>query len=482
MRPSFLFRSTLLLFFWWGSCLAAHASHLLGADLTYAYAGTAALPNQYRVTARLFQDATSLVQNYDIWLTCGKNECGTALAGSFTAFMTRTAEVTVSQNCAGGGSGGSLNYRVTTLEALVQLPPADWTLSINGENRRFGLVNMDLSGMQSMYVKAELHNATGLINFSPQFTTAQLIQLSGLQARSFSLNAYDSDGDSLVYQLVQPLAAPSASPGCSRLTVGSIAPHFQINAATGQLRTGSGLAEQGTYALAVRVDEYRRVSGNWQQIGSITRDMIYLLALTSNQLPAFTRVARSGSPSSQLLGQTIPVSPGQTLALTVSATDADAGQVLALSSQVPAVIPGATFQDLGNGQGLLTWQVPATQPLGRYALTATATDNACPVPGAEVLTVPVVVTRQALAARARRQPLAQPPHPMPFQDEVRFQLAEPGRQAVLITDQLGRTVAQLLSAADGTLVWQPAATVAAGLYLARNLSGAQVARLSYAGR
>ena len=57
MRPSFLFRSALLLFFWWGSSLAAHASHLLGADLTYAYAGTAALPNQYRVTARLFQDA-----------------------------------------------------------------------------------------------------------------------------------------------------------------------------------------------------------------------------------------------------------------------------------------------------------------------------------------------------------------------------------------------------------------------------------------
>ncbi|MDO3414898.1 hypothetical protein Q3A66_07440 [Hymenobacter sp. BT770] len=472
----------MLLVLWWGSCLAARASHWLGADLTYAYAGTAALPNQYRITVRLFLDANAVVQDTDILLTCGKNGCGTAQAGSFTTHLIRTAEVTLSQGCATSGASGGIYYRVTTLEGLVQLPPADWTLSINGENRRSGLVNMAKSEMQSIYVKAELHNATGLINSSPRFTTAELIQLSGLQARSFSLNAYDNEGDSLVYQLVQPLAAPTTSPGCGAATAGPIAPHFQINAATGQLLTGSGQATQGIYALAVRIDEYRRISGSWQQIGSITRDMDYWVVLSNNQLPAFTRVARTGSPGSQLLGQTIRVNAGQTLSLTVTATDADAGQVLALSSHVPAVFPGATFQDLGNGQGLLTWQVPATQPLGRYALTATATDNACPVPGAEVLTVPVVVIQQLLAIRPARQPLAQPPYPSPFQDEVRFQLAQPGRQPVLISDELGRTVAQLLTAADGSLVWHPGPAVAAGLYLARNQSGSQVARLSYAGR
>ena len=284
-----------------------------------------------------------------------------------------------------------------------------------------------------------------------------------------------------MYRLTPPQANPTAAAACGSPTVGAIAPHFALNAGTGELLTVAGPAQQGSYWLAAQVDEYRMLNGSWQQIGSIRRDVMYLVLLGANRLPVFTRVAPTGRPTEQLLGQTIRVNPGQTLALTLTATDPDAGQLLTLSSEVAAAVPGATFQDLGNGQSQLTWQVPATLPLGRYVLTAAATDNACPLPGASVLTLPVLVTQQALATHATRRALAQPPFPAPFRDEVQFQLAGPGRQLVLIVDELGRTVAQLTTASDGRGVWRPSADVAAGLYLARSLSSSQVARLCYSG-
>lgn len=476
MRLSFLFRGVVALILWWSSIVAAHASHILGAELTYKYIGTAASPNQYHVTARLFRDLASAVADPQLTLTCGKNECGTTLPGSFTTTLVRTGTITPPASCA----NASIAYQIVTLEGAVQLSPAHWTLSIDCSNRAVGVTNISFSETFSTYVKAELDNTTGLINSSPHFTTSRLIQLAGNQSQRYSLSAFDSEGDSLVYQLVQPLATPTTSAPCGGTTNGTLAPHFQINAATGELLTVAGPVQQGRYVLAARVDEFRRVAGSWQQIGSITRDMTYFVAVGTNQVPSFTRVSPTGSPGSQLLGQTIRVNPGQTLSLTLTATDPDAGQLLTMSSEIAAIIPGATFQDLGNGQGQITWAVPITLPLGRYAFTAMVADNSCPAPGVEVVTLRFLVTQQVLATRPR-QPLAQLPYPTPFSDEVRLQFTGSGSQAVLIADELGRTVARLTTAPDGSIVWRPAANLSAGLYFARNQSGTQVARLPYSG-
>lgn len=477
MHSTFLLRSAVVLVCWWGSTATAYASHALGADLAYQYAGTATNPYQYHVTARLF-DAVGPVTDTQITLTCGKNECGTTLPGSFVTTLMRTSVALPPSGCASAGS----SYEAIVLEGMVQLSPAHWTLSIDLSNRAIGVINVQQSFNLSTYVKAVLDNSTGLVNSSPQFTTFRLIQLYGPQFQRNSLNAFDAEGDSLLYELVQPLATPTPATACGMPTVGDIAPHFQINAATGELLTvATGPIQQGRYAIAGRVSEYRRLGGSWQQVGSITRDMTYFMTAGANQMPTFTRVAPAGSPASQLLGQTIRVAPGQSVALLLTATDPDAGQTLTLSSNVAGLVPGATFQPQGNGQGLLTWQVPVALPPGRYFLTVSARDNACPTPGASVLTLSFLVTPQALAARAR-QLLAQAPFPMPFVEEVRFQLAGTGKAAVTITDGLGRTLAQLTSDSNGEVRWRPAATLPAGLYLARNANGTQLAPLLYSGR
>ena len=479
MLPFFRFRSLLAgLFLWLSSSSAAWASHALGADITYEYAGTAASPNQYRATVRLFRDLGSGVEDTFVTLTCGRNGCGTATAGSFTAMLPRTSRAMVSASC----NTTPINYELSTYEGLVQLPPASWTLSVDMQNRANGVANIVNSDTQSLFVKTELNNTSGLVNSSPRFLVDRLIQLVSPQAsQHYSVGAFDSEGDSLVYQLVQPLANPTPTAPCGTPTVGAIAPHFQLDAATGALTTVGGPTQQGRYALAARVQEFRRLNGTWQQIGSITRDMSYFVRAGTNQAPVFTRVALDSAPAGQLLGQTIRVYPGTLLSLRLTAADADAGQTLALLGSLPGVVPGVTFQDLGGGQAQLNWQIPAMLAPGRYQLAVTALDDYCAAPAFAVVTVPVLVVQQVLATPAR-QALAQPPFPLPFSEEVQFRFAGQGTQPVTISDALGRQVAQLETAADGRVVWQPAVALPAGLYFARNAASTQVARLQYSGK
>lgn len=481
MKASFLLRIVLVCLCVGGRIAPAQATHNLGAQLTYTYTGSAANPHQYRVTARVYDDASPgnpIVTNG--WLlTCGRNECGTSRPGSFTSFLTLTRTLVPGASC----QGAQVSYQMVILEATVQLPPARWTLSIDASGRRTDVVNLPNASTQSIYLSALLDNSTGLVNSSPTFTSHDLIGLVGNQAQRFSLSAFDSEGDSLAYALVRPAAVlrPVSSTGCSVPSTATAPPHFQLDASTGELRTVPVPVQQGFFLLDARVNEFRRLNGAWQQIGYIERDMIYVAAAGSNQAPAFTRVAYSNSPTGQLLGQVVPANTGQTVTLQVTATDPDAGQVAQLSSEAGGIVPGVTFQNQGNGRGLLTWQVPALLPAGRYYLTVQATDNACPAIGVSVLTIPFAVTQQMLAARPR-QALAQAPYPVPFREEVRFQLATRGAQPVLVFDGLGRVAARLTAGPDGSVVWRPADDVAPGLYLARNLSGSQVAHLSYAGR
>ncbi|WP_324676055.1 T9SS type A sorting domain-containing protein [Hymenobacter sp. GOD-10R] len=364
-----------------------------------------------------------------------------------------------------------------------------------------------------MYIAATLDNSSGLIDSSPTFTSFTLPTFANNELSRYSFSAFDVDGDSLVYTSVEPLAGLEFPGTCStsisynrssggefvdpitgaRITYGPVqftpafpfltyqvvggnaVPFFQLNAATGELLTRPVVI--GYQSVAVRVDEYRRLGGSWQQIGSVTRDIVFRSPNgADNHNPTITEVRVAGAAAPQPVERVIPVRPGQLVSLQLAATDPDAGQTLRISSDVGALIPGATFRAPTAGQAQLDWQVPPQQPLGRYSFTVTVEDSGCPTPGLEVRTITFLVTNQVLATRSR-QNLAQPAYPTPFREQVQFQLTTHKAQAVVIVDELGRVVEQLTSKVDGTVVWQPAATVRPGLYIARTADGQQVQRL-----
>jgi hypothetical protein len=112
--------------------------------------------------------------------------------------------------------------------------------------------------------------------------------------------------------------------------------------------------------------------------------------------------------------------------------------------------------------------------VGFYTATIAVFDDGCPNSTVEQ-TLYFRVTNRTLATRPATD-AATSAYPMPFRDQVQFQTAT-GGQLVVIVDELGRTITQLHAGADGRVLWQPNASLPAGLYLARGADGRPLARL-----
>ena len=189
---------------------SAHASHLLGGDLTYTSMGG----NNYRVKFRLYRDCTGITPS-TFTLECRTGACNTA--ANVTATMVQQGAVTPGNPfCAAVSSGpcqgptGLPNYDVYTYQADVTLLPGNWTLSTD-QNARPTLANIVAS---DLYVQATLDNrnsTTGaaIINNSPQFDVRDIpIQyVCWKQPTTITYSSIEPDGDSVVYSLTAPLSA-----------------------------------------------------------------------------------------------------------------------------------------------------------------------------------------------------------------------------------------------------------------------------------
>lgn len=515
----------------------AAASHLQGGDLTYAALGN----NQYRVTLHVYRDCSGITLsgftltcrsggcNAAATVTAPMVQVGPGVAG--TQYC-----ATLSGVCA---TNGPTNTEAFTFVSTVTLPPAaHWILSTS-QNARPVTTNMAAPG--DLYWEATLNSlvpvsgTTGqaIANTSPVASALPVVFTPVNRLSTFSNSAFDVDGDSLVYSLDSPLEAcstpaayaayptqPSIFPistnplcvmqvpaianysstlpvyvaydtvGTCPIVTGS--PRFHFNASTGSIQlqparyiASASAVGDNKYAAVVKITEYRRINGTYREVGTMRRELYFIVYdCGTNVLPrlASTLTIQTGMGSGaqntvRPVGQIIPVVAGEPVSVVVSATDANAGQLLTLSLDYNAT-PGTTLQNLGNGQARLTFTPPLTLPNGLYRVAVTAEDNACPIKGldSQIITFRVTTVTGPLATRANTA-LAVAAYPNPFTDQVQFQLATPGVQTLTICDHLGRTVATVRSQADGTVRWQPAPGLPTGLYLARTAGSNQTVRL-----
>ncbi|RYY20677.1 MAG: hypothetical protein EOO36_02750 [Cytophagaceae bacterium] len=479
MRAIFYFRWVVALALALGTQLAAHATHILGGELTYApIASTTAGVPRYRLTTILYRNSSpGSAQQPTLQMSGTRTGCGSATGGSFQLTVP-LSQVTTTYSL-GCPTAAGFMYEVLLFETDVDLPAGQWVLSVAESNRSAGIINLVNSINAGIYLSAYLDNTLVGQNASPKFLSTLLPYLCNGQAQRYSFSAFDGEGDSLVYQFRQPEQAVISTPyACGTPIPGTLSPHFRLDAATGALTAVPGPVQQGIYSMAARVSEYRRVSGNWQLIGYVTRDVSYFVVGSLNQNPHFTALTLNGGTTPQPPGQLIRVQPGQTVTLGLTAADPDAGQVLRFASQSPAIIPGFNLQTTSATTAQVTWQVPTTLPPGRYTAAVAVLDNGCPN-ASEDYTLSFLVAAQPLASRADVTP-SPTAFPMPFREQVQFRAAA-GGQAVTVVDALGRVVAHLTSQADGRVRWQPAAALPAGLYLAHGADGRLLARLLRAG-
>ena len=498
------------------------ASHIWGGEITYRPLGN----NQYLVVATIHQDCGSTMFYPTLTLHYQVAGCG---GPSSSAAMPQVGSTqpgspycpTASGGSSPCGAGLPTNYYSTTYQTTVALPPGHWVLSIT-ESARAETSNT--LGQTLIYLESVLDNTSGIANTAAVSTLAPMQLVSWKQLTRFSALAFDADGDSLVYSLAAPLQGcnnpltykpvgtspfidlssqnngnpcvgvlpangmysptfPIASyTFTGTCPVVNAVPAFGFSAQMGEMVFTPYLFALGLmpnanrYIIAVKVDEYRRqTTGAYTFVGSTQREIMMIVVDTGNHNPTLNTLSVNGT--TQPLTSTIATTAGQPLSLQLTSADADAGQLVELTSNASQLLPGASFAVTGNGTATLTWMPPVGLRPGLYYCTIISTDNACPIKGIEHRTLTFRVSASALATQAAKTVTTLAAVPTPFTGEVSFQLARPGVQTVVVFDQLGRWVTELRSQPSGKVVWQPAATVPAGLYLARTPDGRQVARL-----
>lgn len=290
-----------------------------------------------------------------------------------------------------------------------------YLVSFIGENRVEQVVNMTGSVNQTFYISSLITiDPTLGLNHSPVLRAPAIDKGAVGQVFFHNPAAYDADGDSLAFRIMYsqqvlggvdaglsatavgrnpnnvkcsgfvfpnevvttPPATQVTYPGIPRPISGTSATYTQ-DVHTGQI-TWNAPGRQGTYNVAMVVEEWRRTPGFRRKIGEVIRDMQIIVTTTQNLPPQLTVPAD------------ICVQAGQTATLTVSATDGQSTGVPPSPVTLFAysgTIPPATFQQTRTGTsvtGTYTWQTQcqnvAKEP---YLVVFKAQDS--PGPGNPIL-------------------------------------------------------------------------------------------------
>ncbi|MGD1843857.1 MAG: SprB repeat-containing protein [Salibacteraceae bacterium] len=236
---------------------------------------------------------------------------------------------------------------------------------------------LNLSGTPALVFDAQINTGAGVCNQSPVFHGNPIPNLCSSQPQSFNVAASDPDGDSLVFSLDTALGSINGlAPYNTGFTGPAPMPTLTINPNTGQLDFNT--TQGGSFVIVITVDEYR--NGVW--FGQVKRDFPITLNFCGNQSPQLINggVTNVGPGNTLLDSMSIELLTGDTLAFDLTFDDANSGDVLALTTNLNSILPGASFTV--SGQNPLTVSVnwwASTLPAGWYYLNFQLEDNPCPV-------------------------------------------------------------------------------------------------------
>ena len=412
----------------------AEATHAMGSDLRYECLGG----NTYRITLTIYRDCQGSPLTNLQNIAFESASCGQA---RYIEQATRISITELSPLCpaqqpnstCNGGILPGVEEHVYQLTTTLPAQCTDWRISWHLCCRNYAITNSVITPNTRMYIEAFLNNLTVSCNNSPYFTTPPVPYLCDGEPFQFNNGAIDPDGDSLAFELVDPLdyllGTPTVIPYQPGFNVNypmaTASGTFSFDQLSGQFSfTPSGL-QQGIVAMLVK--EYR----NGVLIGTTMRDLQMVVLNCFNQVPQL------GPPTNvtggQLNGNTFSLCAGSTLTFDVQGTDADVIDQLTLSSTLASAIPGATFNVSGVNpvNGSFSWPTTLADT-GTYFFTLTLRDNGCPVEGQQVVGYNVIVRTGEL---------------LPAQLEIFC----PSTDSAL---QLNTTIPD--TAAGGAYTWQPA--------------------------
>lgn len=385
------------------------ATHLMGGSLTYLFQGMSGTDYQYKVTLKIYRycDATgggTAPLDFSMMLGIYDQD---PLNPNDDKWWNRTEILNmVSSGFITPPSPGINCPFNTTIcveegiyEAEIFLPPSSggYHLLVERCCRNGNIVNLSSPGSfgQTYYCFIP---PSPVINSSPQFSDVPVPYICAGDQVTIVNNAWDPDGDSLVYSFEVPYSGYSGAgnavpdpqidnnpygwpiPGAIYNPGYTVALPFGAGGFT-QIDSYTGLTtymipNQGFFVVVVEIKEYR----NGVLIAAVRRDLqLIAIPCPVNVVPVLSNAGGAGQVN-------FTITEGQTLCFPVAFSDPD-GDSLTLTAtgnifngaltNPPAILPAA------SGDGFVTSQFCWSTDCGMasaapYQFVASVTDNGCP--------------------------------------------------------------------------------------------------------
>lgn len=355
------------------------ATHYMGSEITYECLGG----NQYEIKLVTFSDCSAINPGTSVTLSfsssCSNFNQNLSLVAGYPHEITAACPSTQT-TCNGGSAYGVQQNLYTATVTLAAC--ADWIISYDACCRNSSLLNISNPSSQSHYIATTLDNSAATCNTSPTFVVSPITTACMNDTSYHSFNAFDLDGDSLVYSLAPCLqsAGLPVNYATGFSAASPVAGSISIDNETGLLTIVPTMAHSAIFC--VKVDEYR----NGVKIGETTREFQLSAMNCTNNLPKVHQI--NGSNIAFNSQHTVTV--GQTLSLNFSFTDIEVQlgtQVLAFSTYghpnfMDAVINSTTYN---------VSFTPTISDVGTHYLTVYVKDDACAYSGENHYTVKVTV-------------------------------------------------------------------------------------------
>ena len=392
--------------------IGAHATHIMGADITYEYRGTDASGRTlYFVRLSFYRDCCNgcLVSGPSNVLTVTDSCTGTVLNynmqpdsclnGCEVITLCPGVQSTCDNLNASPPYPGVEKY-IDTITIALPSHCANWTVSWTDGNRNATITNLQNPSGQMIYIQATINNiinpGTGLpyagnsVYFTKNPVPFVCYQNAGLT--TYSNGAVAPNGDSLVYSIVDPLTAANVpighTPGYTATQPISSNPPVSFSSTTGIM--GFNPTQTEVDVITFLVKQYV----NGILVSSVMRDVQLTILNCTLPTPPI-----SGKPidliNADTVGGSVRVCPGTSTGFSILFKDPN-GRNVTLTSDItgtPSALPGATFSQIGTGDsvlGQITW-TPSPGDTGCHNFEVDVATDDCPTPGTSIVSYTVCV-------------------------------------------------------------------------------------------
>lgn len=375
------------------ACFSAEASHLSGGNVQLIPTGTT---NQFMAQLVVYRDCQGIpaanTEDVNITSTCGLSTIATLdLISVVESDFLCTVQAPLSL-CNGGTLPGYQGY---TYQATITLPYCNGTYSVDWSTCcRNNIVSMANGNSLEMYLEFNYEMGNDSLNVPPTILPfTEWIACLG-QPTTVAATAYDTDGDSLSYELVAPLTAgfypvSFLPPYTDSLPIGG----FMFDEQTGVASFTPAI--QGNFIFAVDVLEWDQ---NDSLLSRTVRDFQITVMPCGNNAAPYDSVGVISNITGGYKTDNLAlfVCEGIDYSMEAQYSDPDSGQVLMLTTNADSVFPGATVTIQNGNPATFSLEVLAGQaPMGTHFITVTAKDEHCPIQGSHTYVYTVEVGQAA---------------------------------------------------------------------------------------